>query len=129
MSVAMPKLAAKSPIDLDVLMVCRKTAADRRAPVAVEAALAAAEERAGGKVRRFNATGRRLSLNDARIVAYSQVLVELCAGRASAQVLAAFEASLDTCAAIAQRLHAGQDAGRRAAPAAVATPAVQPSLF
>jgi hypothetical protein len=96
MSVAMPKLAAKSPIDLDVLMVCRKAAADRRAPVAVETALAAAEERAGGKVRRFNATGRRLSLNDVRIVAYSQVLVELCAGRAPAEILAAFEASLDT---------------------------------
>jgi len=30
MSVAMPKLAAKSPIDLDVLMVCRKVARNRR---------------------------------------------------------------------------------------------------
>lgn len=129
MSVAMPKLAAKSPIDLDVLMVCRKAAADRRNLVATDDALATAQRLAGVKVRRFNATGRRLSLNDARILAYSQVLVELCAGRASAQVLAAFEASLDTCAAIAQRLHAGQDAGRRAGPVAVATPVVQPSLF
>jgi putative DNA methylase len=129
MSVAMPKLAAKSPIDLDVLMVCRKAAADRRAQVAVETALAIAEERAGGKVRRFNATGRRLSLNDVRIVAYSQVLVELCAGRAPAEILAAFDASLEPCATIAQRLHVEQNASRRAGPVAVGTPAVQPSLF
>ena len=128
MSVAMPKLATKSPIDLDVLMVCRKAAADRRALVSEAAALAAAESAAGTKVRRFNGTGRRLSLNDVRIVVYSQALVELCAGRKPAEVLRAFEAGLEQCAAVSQRLHVGQDErGRVVAPTA-ALP-VQASLF
>jgi hypothetical protein len=80
MSVAMSKLAAKSPIDLDVLMVCRKAAGDRRGVSAPDAALTTAEQAAGEKVLRFNRTGRRLSLNDVRIVVFSQALVELCAG-------------------------------------------------
>lgn len=128
MSVAMPKLAAKSPIDLDVLMVCRKAAADRRALVSEAAALEAAQSAAGAKVRRFNATGRRLSLNDVRIVVYGQALVELCAGRKPAEVLRAFDAGLEQCATTSQRLYVGQDErGRVVAPAA-ALP-VQASLF
>lgn len=129
MSVAMPKLAAKSPIDLDVLMVCRKAASDRRSLATVDAALAEAEAAAGAKVRRFNGTGRRLSLNDVRIVAYGQALVELCAGRGPAEVLSTFKAALDPCAAIAQRLHAAQDAARPIIPATVAAGPVQASLF
>jgi putative DNA methylase len=112
MSVAMPKLAAKSPIDLDVLMVCRKAAADRRPLVAVEIALEAAEAAAAHKVGRFNGTGRRLSLNDVRIVVYSQALA----------------ASLERCAAISQRLHLGQDQRARNRVQAGAEP-VQAALF
>ncbi len=110
MSVAMPKLAAKSPIDLDVLMVCRKAAADRRPRTDMAIALDAAETAAAAKVRRFNATGRRLSLNDTRIVVYSQALVELSAGLDPTEVLAAFEQSLEACAAVSQRLFASQGA-------------------
>jgi len=129
MSVAMPKLAAKSPIDLDVLMVCRKTADDRRPMVPVEAALAAAEAAAEAKVRRFNSTGRGLSLNDVRIVVFSQTLVELCAGRGPEDALRVFGASLEECAVAAQRLHRGQDdRGRTPAPIAADAP-VQSSLF
>jgi putative DNA methylase len=129
MSVAMPKLAAKSPIDLDVLMVCRKAAADRRPLVPVEAAMEAAEVAAGAKVRRFNGTGRRLSLNDVRIVVFSQALVELCAGRQPADVLAVFEGALISCAAISQRLHTAQDDRHRiVVPQATGIP-VQASLF
>jgi putative DNA methylase len=129
MSVAMPKLAAKSPIDLDVLMVCRKAADDRRPMVTVEAALEAAEVAAEAKVERFNRTGRRLSLNDVRIVVFSQALVELCAGRAPGDGLQVFGASLEDCAAAAQRLHRRQDERPRA-PAPIAADApVQASLF
>ena len=104
-------------------------AADRRSLATVDAALAEAEAAAGAKVRRFNGTGRRLSLNDVRIVTYSQALVELCAGRGQAEVLSTFKAALDPCAAIAQRLHAAQDAPRPLIPATVAAGPVQVSLF
>lgn len=105
MSVAMPKLAAKSPIDLDVLMVCRKAAGDRRRLSAPDEALSMAEQAAAAKILRFNQTGRRLSLNDARIVVFSQSLVELCAGRGAGDALDSFKSTLGYCATIAQRLY------------------------
>ncbi|MBV5275343.1 MAG: helix-turn-helix domain-containing protein [Lamprocystis purpurea] len=129
MSVAMPKLAAKSPIDLDVLMVCRKAAADRRPVIAIAAAMDAALTAAETKVRRFNGTGRRLSLNDVRIIVYSQALVELCAGRRPSEVLAAFEGLLNQCAAISQGLFAGQDDRPRTVGLAATGLPVQASLF
>lgn len=129
MSVAMPKLAAKSPIDLDVLMVCRKSAADRRPMLESGLALDAAESKAGTKIRRFNSTGRRLSLNDVRILVYSQALVELCAGRQADGALSIFDGALEQCAAISRRLHAAQE-GRQTTPASLpeAEP-IQASLF
>jgi putative DNA methylase len=129
MSVAMPKLAAKSPIDLDVLMVCRKAADDRRPVVAAEAALEAAEAAAEAKVQRFNTTGRQLSLNDVRIVVFSQALVELCAGRAPGDALKVFGARIADCAAAAQRLHRRQDDRPRAPAPVPANAPVQASLF
>ena len=109
MSVAMPKLTAKSPIDLDVLMVCRKAANDLRPKASVENALRTAEAKAWAKVQRFNKTGRMLSLNDVRIVVFSQVLVEICAGRTPEDAIQVFGTSLEDCAATAQRLHRHQD--------------------
>lgn len=129
MSVAMPKLAAKSPIDLDVLMVCRKATADRRTGASVDAAMEAAELAAEAKVRRFNGTGRRLSLNDVRIVVYSQALVELCAGRQPEDVLSAFEASMSRCSAISQRIHSGQVQRPRLAVHQETSAPLQASLF
>ncbi len=129
MSVAIPKLAAKSPIDLDVLMVCRKAAADRRPLLAEEIAMKSAAAAAGAKVRRFNGTGRRLSLNDVRIVVYSQALVELCAGPRSADVLTVFEGALDRCAVISQRLFADQDDRPRSVAPRPAELPFQASLF
>jgi putative DNA methylase len=129
MSVATPKLAAKSPIDLDVLMVCRKAADDRRLLLPPVDALEAAESAAGDKVARFNHTGRRLSLNDVRIIVFSQALVELCAGRKAADVLPAFEPALTDCAAISQRLFEAQDARQPTQGAAQEHRAVQASLF
>jgi putative DNA methylase len=129
MSVATPKLAAKSPIDLDVLMVCRKAADDRRPRLPAADALKAAELASGDKITRFNRTGRRLSLNDVRIIVFSQALVELCAGRKTPDVLPAFEPALSDCAAVSQRLFVAQD--KRPAENASVPPysAVQPSLF
>lgn len=119
MSVATPKLAAKSPIDLDVLMVCRKSTADRRPLLDLKDALTVAETVGTDKVMRFNRCGRQLSLNDVRIVIFSQVLVELCAGRQPVDVMPVFESALDDCSVISARLFqqqvvdAAQSAGLR----------------
>ncbi|ESQ17292.1 MAG: helix-turn-helix domain-containing protein [Thiohalocapsa sp. PB-PSB1] len=129
MSVAMPKLAAKSPIDLDVLMVCRKAAGDRRRPSESADALKTAEQEAGYKVLRFNRTGRRLSLNDVRIIVFSQALVELCAGRGTEDALNAFASALGDCQTIAQRLFDRQDAHARQPVAPSRTTPIQASLF
>lgn len=92
MSVAAPKAQAKEPIDLDVLLVCRKRAADSRAEQTLAESLGRAAEKTAQKVRRFNRAGRRLSRNDVRVVILSQLLVELSAGRERNDVLEALEA-------------------------------------
>jgi putative DNA methylase len=81
MSVAAPKAQAKEPIDLDVLVVCRKQASDRRPRREVDQAAQEAVCKATSKVARFNDHGRRLSRNDVQVVVLSQALVELSAGR------------------------------------------------
>ena len=91
MSVAMPKGAAKQPIDLDVLIVCRKRSRDRRSGRTCDDALSAAAAEGERRVRRFNAAGRRLSRNDVRVVLLSLLLVELSAGRSGAEMIRALE--------------------------------------
>jgi putative DNA methylase len=72
MSVAAPKQQAKEPIDLDIILVCRKReAADAdllipTAEVAFETALT--------QVERFRAVGRKLSRNDVRVIVMGQLL-------------------------------------------------------
>ncbi len=76
MSVAMPKQQAKEPIDLDIIVVCRKRAYaqpshDSQIPwSAVEAA-------ASNQVSRFRLSGRNLSRNDVRVIVMGQILKSL----------------------------------------------------
>jgi putative DNA methylase len=87
MSVAAPKSQAKEPIDLDVLLVCRKRKSDWRERQSGTTAWAAALAGAADKVQRFNRAGRTLSRNDVRVVFMSQLLVELSVGRNVNQML------------------------------------------
>lgn len=81
MSVATPKSQAKEPIDLDILLVCKKRHDDQRRRVSRDDAFTKAAALASEKVEKFNRTQRRLSRNDVRVVLLSQFLVELSAGR------------------------------------------------
>jgi putative DNA methylase len=77
MSVAMPKNLAKEPIDLDIIMVCRKVDAAAAigkvgAGVGAEVAVVAAEQ-----IVRLTGRGRRLSRNDVRIIVMAQALRQL----------------------------------------------------
>lgn len=127
MSVAAPKLAAKSPIDLDVMMICRKAAADRRPPLPVDVALRVIEGAARDKVVRFNSMARRLSLNDVRVVVFSQALVELSAGHRGEEVIRSFDEALGRLAEAAKELFEGQCLDARASSRTSAP--VQAALF
>jgi putative DNA methylase len=72
MSVAMPKHQAKEPIDLDVVVVCRKTVLASAG--AAKHSWSAAGQTAKSQVQRLRRAGRELSRNDIRVVVTAQVL-------------------------------------------------------
>lgn len=104
MSVAAPKAQAKEPIQLDVVLVCRKQAADTRKRADAKIAFQRAIEHATAKAKRLNDCGLTLSVNDRRVVLISQFLVETCAGRSAAQLADVLSASLTDLDLAAMRL-------------------------
>lgn len=76
MSVAMPKQQAKEPIDLDIIMVCRKR--ERLKPHSWKGDLwGAVIPFAERQVSRFRRAGRMLSRNDLRIIIMGQLIRHL----------------------------------------------------
>ncbi len=76
MSVAMPKRQAREPIDLDIVVVCRKRARmmlENRTGVGWEDV----RSRAAAQARRLRGSGRNLSRNDVRIIVMSQLIADL----------------------------------------------------
>jgi hypothetical protein len=74
MSVATPKHQAKEPIDLDIILVCRKRS-EWKLKVSVEPDLwSSAKEAAKAQITCFNGAGRRLSRNDIRVVFMGQIV-------------------------------------------------------
>ncbi len=73
MSVAMPKTQAKEPIQLDIILVCRKKSS---LPGPVPSSQAA-REAARKKLDRLHATGFKLSRNDQKVVLFGQLLTTL----------------------------------------------------
>ena len=69
MSVATPKSQSKNPIQLDIIIVCRKTKFKAKRPSA-QSALKIAEE----KISRLELSGFSLSKNDQKIIKYGQLL-------------------------------------------------------
>jgi putative DNA methylase len=91
MSVAAPKSQTKEPIDLDILLVCRKRTRDFRSRRTFEVSFGLAKKEASRKISRFNLIGRHLSKNDIRIILLSQLLVELSAGNNLGDVMKGIE--------------------------------------
>jgi len=78
MSVATPKSQAKEPIQLDVVLVCKKREQDTfRDRILPEAVLERSIQRATSKATRLARIGLRLSRNDRRVIMVSQFLSEL----------------------------------------------------
>ncbi|MGH7794436.1 MAG: DNA methyltransferase [Candidatus Binatia bacterium] len=86
MSVATPKSQAKEPIQLDVLLVCRKQSGDKRGKQSVDAAIKRAFARAKAKGAQLQSCGLILSVNDRRVILIGQFLVEACPGRSAGQL-------------------------------------------
>lgn len=74
MSVAAPKHQAKDPIDLDIILVCRKRSAARLDSSNTALAVEDAVRDAANQVARFNQTGRGLSRNDVRVVVTANII-------------------------------------------------------
>jgi SAM-dependent methyltransferase len=89
MSVAQPKHQTKEPIDLDIIIVCRKSTGTQPVPTDVWSVV---ESRARAQVSRFAAVGRKLSRNDVRVILTAQLARALSAG-SLASALAALDAS------------------------------------
>ncbi|MDQ8755730.1 DNA methyltransferase [Sphingosinicella sp. LHD-64] len=109
MSVAMPKNQAKEPIDLDVIMVCRKrTAVSQVDPEGDLWSLVSPDVIA--QVDRFTRAGRRLSRNDIRVVAMAQTLRHLSYYSSTASALERLEDAFGKIDEGIEHLHANHQA-------------------
>lgn len=108
MSVAAPKSQAKVPIDIDVLLVCKKQSQEYRPFDRIQTARNQAAEITRNRVARFNRLGRLLSANDVKVMLYSQILVALSPGRKPAAVLADFKAAVAQSTEIVERINTEQ---------------------
>ena len=77
MSVAVPKSQAKEPIQLDVILVCKKRERDFRKVLEPFQALAEVTQQSIQKLYRLTGAGLKLSRNDRRIVIISQFIAVL----------------------------------------------------
>jgi adenine-specific DNA methylase len=107
MSVAMPKQQAKEPIDLDIIIVCRKRAqlethrwnGDLWGTVAPPA-----QE----QVNRLRAAGRKLSRNDVRVIVTAQLLRQLSRSPTLDSALHLLDSANGDTEALIDRIHGGR---------------------
>ena len=114
MSVAMPKLQAKEPIDLDIVLVCRKRT--RLASREWNGGLwAAVLPIVSGQVMRLRERGRRLSRNDIRIIVMAQLIRQLSHLPTPEAALSYLESSDSEVEEAIERLHLAADGNSGAA--------------
>jgi putative DNA methylase len=94
MSGATPKSQAKEPIQLDVILVCRKEATDSRVRRGVEAATKLTTTHAKQKLQRLQDCGFNLSTNDRRVVLMGQFLVEASPQRSATELVDALSSAM-----------------------------------
>ena len=104
MSVATPKRQAREPIDLDIIVVCRKRSQLARRLLnrdSWEAIIPLADH----QVRRMRASGRRLSRNDVRIIVMAQLLRHLSISCTVEEALTSLNATHAETEALIGELH------------------------
>lgn len=105
MSIAMPKHQARAPIDLDIMIVCRKrsTLASWRRNGGLWHTVVSA---ATGQVTRFWRAGRKLGRNDIRIILMAQLIRQLSTSHAVEDALGFLGTVADEIEIHIDRLHA-----------------------
>jgi adenine-specific DNA methylase len=111
MSVAMPKQQAKEPIDLDIILVCRKQSQlkPQRWNSDLWSAVAPA---AANQVRRLHQAGRRLSRNDVRVIVAAQLIRHLSLSHSIDAALAMLESCHAETESHIERMYSIQSAGK-----------------
>ena len=113
MSVAMPKHQAKEPIDIDVILVCRKQSQLERHEWNGES-WHRATTAAMRQVQRLRSGGRRLSRNDVRVIFMAQLLRRLSMLHCLETALSLLETSDTEIESTILRLHGEKpDIGKR----------------
>lgn len=90
MSVATPKKQAKEPIDLDIILVCRKKMFEKENFLELNEAYKVAIKQAHEQIVKFWEYGKQLSRNDLRIIILSHIMVALSADRTEDQLFGDF---------------------------------------
>lgn len=105
MSVAMPKLQAKQPIDLDIIIVCRKRSRldTHRWNGNVLATVAPPAE---AQAARLRAMGRKLSRNDVRIIVMAQLLRQISRSPTLGTALQWLDTATDETERLIDRIYA-----------------------
>lgn len=107
MSVAMPKLQAKEPINLDIIVVCRKRSQLETKPwdgdLGTTITTVATEQ-----TRRLMDSGRRLSRNDVRVIVMAQLLRQLSVSPSAAHALSLLAELTEQTDVLIDHLHSLQ---------------------
>ncbi len=90
MSVATPKSQAKEPIQLDIVIVCRKSGECELS----RPSIAQAMDSARAKIRRLINAGFTLSRNDRKVVLFGQLLTTLTSSAEAEMLVAHVESGL-----------------------------------
>ena len=104
MSVAMPKLQAREPIDLDIVLVCRKRTSLAKYKWNGDL-WGTIVPKATGQVVRFREAGRKLSRNDVRIIVMAQLIRQLSRTHTLESALALLEASDQEIESTIENIH------------------------
>lgn len=109
MSVATPKQQAKEPIDLDIIIVCRKieTLARRAWSGDLLESVFTLSKR---QIERLNASGRALSRNDVRVIVMSHLLRQLSLAPTAETAVALLDAHTTEAESIISALHRSETA-------------------
>ena len=107
MAVAVPKLKAREPINLDIILVCRKRTRLKvrsRDEGLWDAVSAVAEDQVG----RLRRAGRRMSRNDVRVIVMAQLLRRLSVTDTVENALVCLDDACGWTDRLIERLHAEQ---------------------
>ena len=111
MSVAMPKLQAREPIDLDIVLVYRKRASLSKYKWNGDL-WGTIVPKATGQVVRFREAGRKLSRNDVRVIVMAQLIRQISRSHSLESALVLLEASDREIESAIESIHVADDKTR-----------------